>query len=436
MYSSSRVLTFLTLCTLLLMAGCGTNTPTEKPPPTKQTPTSEGSIKFIAQGGIGGGIRKNLTINLDGLAVNHTVTPTLHKQLSEEKQQHILSLFNEFFSMPKEFERTICSDDINYTVTYQTKKRKKSVSASGCTLSDAKHDTSKLYKYAAIVGSLVTLSRHILKQAPWHGLKVTFSTDQKQYKVGEPITFQYHISNPTNQQRTLYFPYKNRYWILINSKARQKQAYIHPENYYNHPLQKNPAGLDSLIFEPGQKRTFEYKWDQAEGPDSLSTGGSHQQKLLPGIYFVSMGLLASGGYGASYGHIINIIDHSGPLTGHIIVDSLHKSQNSSTYTFKLLLRNRSEHNATLNFPKRERLHVTLYANQNYQIFSSVEKEAPYYSTITLQPGDSVIIKRPFSKKYLHLSSGKKVLVRVKLLANDIHFVRQRTTYIKPYKQTH
>lgn len=423
MYMPHRFFNLLVLFPILLLGGC------DSFDPSSQNDASQPRIVLISSGGFGGGILDSLTISPEGLATNHLVTPPLHLQLSEKEQQRISNLFVGFFLLRESYGETRCEDDIKHIVTYRAEGKSKTVSAWGCQLYIEDELAPELEQFRAIVDALRALDRRIYEeQAPWRGVEVTFSTDRTLYKKGEPITFQYHISNPTDEPRTLYFRYMSRYMIHVSGLARPTYVYEHP----GRELKERPDGLDSLLLRPGQKITLEYAWNQTVNLEALTEDDSPRQRLAPGQYYVYMSLLDTGHHSPIQGFHFNVVDPDVPLAGHVVEDWRHAGQNADTYTFKLLLRNWTNHKVTLHFPKRQSLRVSLYDvnfSAPYQrFFTSTEEPAAVASSLTLPPGDSTIIERTFRKDDLNLPDDG-VLAHVDLLAEGIDFVRRRSLRI-------
>jgi hypothetical protein len=103
------------------------------------------------------------------------------------------------------------------------------------------------------------------------------STDKKIYKVGEEIEMTIFLQNKTNEPMNLTFNSGKNYDFIVKNLKEGKEVWRWSNN------QTFTKSLMSMILDPGESKTFVFRWNQKD---------NDSQKIAPGTYKVEA-LIAS-----------------------------------------------------------------------------------------------------------------------------------------------
>jgi hypothetical protein len=240
-------------------------------------------IEYVVSGGIFGATFANLTVSEDGLVTNKLTTPKLELQLPPEEYAELIELFEGFFELPQMIGGMMCADDSLSKVTLITKEsEKKSVSVWGCTLGERMETDQNVMKIGRIIFALSDLADTIYQEkAPWVGLKVDISLDNDTFGVGETITMTFHITNPTEKERTLYFIDEQKTGFTVRRPALPNFIFRSPpESQDDTP---SPDELQTIHFAPGEEIVLTNQWDQ-----TVTDSDGMESLLEPDRYFISL----------------------------------------------------------------------------------------------------------------------------------------------------
>ena len=387
-------------------------------------------IEFVAEGGFGGGVLQKLTVSEEGLVISEIVRPPLQHQLSQREHQELLAVFNGFFDLKSTYDDHVCADDVSYTITLRSGERSKTVSAAGCSLSDLGGGRRAPARLSRMIGTLIELGREVYEdEAPWLGLEVDFSIDSDTYGLDEPILLTYRITNPTDQERTLYFFDEVRTGFSVSKVGIPAFYYTYPPtpDYHSENLDLTP-----LVLGPGQEETLTYVWDQ-----TVVDNEGNRTELGLGRYYLSMHLLNTSFFRTDEGIPFDVVDRSVPLAGYVDEYGPGEGPSSRDYTFELFVHNWTDAPVTLDFPHREHVYVKVYNLDGpvsempplvYEGPVETEDEA---TSLTLQPGETRTFSHTVSKAAL---SPGTIWYRadIELLASNVAFARSGQVRIIPY----
>jgi len=386
-------------------------------PQSNEIPT----IIYTVSGGFWGGLHTKLVVNSAGEATLESTYPPLILQLSDDEHADLLSCFNGFEYLPENFNNP-CFDGYIYAIEQKQPDYSKQVIIDGCTLET--DSSAMVTKIKTIVIALNTLATKIYDtQVPWKGLIADFTIDSDFYNVGDPITLQYRISNPTSEERTIYFRHQNQFWFALDKLN-------FPSFHYSYPnLGNSDSSTQSEIhFAAGETKEIVHVWDQQINSQNGDTA------LGVGYYNLHMNLYA--GDLPTKSIWFEIIDKSIPISGVIIEDINGESNNSSTYKFMLSIRNWTTESVTLNFPSSERINVEVYDSDKPTpgplIYSSPSVTDSLPSVITLFPGEI--------RTFIHEANKSDFVpwylwtyVRIRLLSTNLKFICDGQLRIFPYQ---
>ncbi len=381
----------------------------------------ETHIQYVASGGWGGGVLEKLSITKTGLATNEMTTPELRYQLTPDKHDELLVLFDEFHTFPESFEGTQCLHDMYYEITVYYESEAKVVSIYGCTLQELKKTDPAVMKLSKIISALRELAQMIYeKKAPWLGLEVDFFIDGDTFGVGETITVTCRIMNPTDKERILYFAGDHKIAFRAARPSKSGYSYWHPE--HNPPESDD---LKTMTFAPGEEKVLTYTWDMIYEWDD-----GKPITLEPDRYYMSIRLLdTSRRFGAGVGIPFDVVDRSLPIAGYVIPDYSGEGRDIPVYTFKLNVRNWTDAPVTLHFPSREHLYVRLFDLNGPKavppplLYEGPEEPEEEENTVIIQPGETHIFEYTVNKSKLNLTYIW-YLAELTLLIEDFDFIRE------------
>ncbi len=389
------------------------------PPSSGDNPT----ITYTVTGGFFGGLHTKLVVSPTGMATLETSYPQFKLQLSSEEYSALLGRFNDFSALQDTFPNN-CIDGFVFTVQMEGNGYSRHLSIDQCTLDSQKDSSSVVAKIYTIVGALDSLATRVYQtQAPWVGLTADYSIDADTYGVGEPITLKFRISNPTQEDRAIYFEHQSQFWFSLHRYNFPGFYYVYPSVVYPDTDSSAPS---EIHFAPGETKEITYVWDQRVEPADTM--------LAVGWYELRIGLLA--GNLSLADTSFEVIDRSIPISGAIIPDTYGQDVSSPTYTFALSVRNWTTSPVTLHFPSSHTISVELYdlgglSPRDSAIYTSpsVTDAVPFEMTIPAQSTrtfTSTVFKSEFASWYMW------TYARIKLLCTDYDFVRDGELFISQY----
>lgn len=278
---NNYMLYFLVIILSIISISCDTvETPIELDNP---------SITYEVSGGFWG-ISQKLHIENSGLASYESIYPVLQLQLSEEEFSDIRSYLKDFESF-KDNYIVGCFDDFNYKVKLKTEKKIKTVEFDGCAI-NKNLVPEQLTELANIFERLRI--RIYNEKATWEGLSYHFSIDKDTFLPGDTITFFCKIKNPTDSVRKIFFKNKYQIQIAINNDTYDPHILFRlPDQITVLTETTSPSQLELL---PEEEKEIKFVWGQS----FINYDNTIYNKLLPGIYKVTIQLLGGIGINGEY----------------------------------------------------------------------------------------------------------------------------------------
>jgi hypothetical protein len=368
------------------------------------------TITYVVSGGFVGGIHTRLTVSPTGSATLETNYPQLKLQLTPDEYSGLLRRFDDFGALQDTFPNS-CMDGFIFTVQLDGEGYSRHISIDQCTLQSGKDSNAVIGKLNIILIALDSLADEVYEtKAPWVGLTGRFYIDSDIYGAGEPITLRYHITNPTSEDRAIYFQHQDQFWFSV-------YRYNFPPFYYSYPGDPDSSAPSEIHLAPGETKEIAYVWDQHVQPVDTP--------LAIGYYELRMGLLAGNLYMADTS--FEVIDRSIPISGVITPDPNGESSSSSTYTFALSVRNWTGSPVTLHFPSSHTISVELYdlggiSPRDSAIYVSPPVTDSVTFEMTIPPHavrtfTSVVFKSEFAPWYMW------TYAKIRLLCTDYEFGR-------------
>ncbi|MGE5796260.1 MAG: hypothetical protein ACM34O_16035 [Ignavibacteria bacterium] len=368
-YYCEEVSIALMLLFFFFTPGCDT----AEPPDEENIP----AINYVLSGGFTGGIRTKLNINPDGEALLESNYPPLKLQLSKNEHADLLRSFRGFGEFPEEFQNS-CIDGLIFTIKLETASYSKQVAIDQCTLMHQESDPI-IAQIDNIIGELNLLAKKIYDtQAPWKGLTAEFSIESDIYGLDEPISLHYKITNPTSQQRALYFRNPDQFWFRLYKENFPGFSY-----FYSCPLNYGDSNAESqILLEPGETKENTIVWDQHIHTDETDSAAGI------GYFILNMNIFNSE-FETKY-YRFEIVDRNIPISGYLIPD-INGEADPTTYIFNLSVRNWQTYPVTLHFSSKQLISVKLYDSDKPipgpLIYASPSETDSSQSSITLPPGE-------------------------------------------------